>query len=304
MPVKQTMFTNEVILSWLQYFVRNVDIDLAKLRMLDITGKNKNLIPTVMSNKAVLVFTDAGHPDIFYNMWNAELGECLIWYNEGSEPAGEIKQDKVADMINRGINASAAMLIINPHAVTNYQIGMENTRFSCGSVQYVCREVRAVIMNKLNLEEQDNVCIISGESIAVEAAMIAAEGSVIAVEYDSRDRDTMKENINKFGLGNVTIVESLDEDILRALPVPNIAFIVASSRIDSEIKHLRAINPDMDFVIYTLDFDILTSLPALLQENGLERTEAIHVDVSRVNSKKMVEPFPAPWLISASRIQE
>lgn len=298
------MFTNEVILSWLQYFVRNVDIDLAKLRMLDITGKNKNLIPTVMSNKAVLVFTDAGHPDIFYNMWNAELGECLIWYNEGSEPAGEIKQDKVADMINRGINASAAMLIINPHAVTNYQIGMENTRFSCGSVQYVCREVRAVIMNKLNLEEQDNVCIISGESIAVEAAMIAAEGSVIAVEYDSRDRDTMKENINKFGLGNVTIVESLDEDILRALPVPNIAFIVASSRIDSEIKHLRAINPDMDFVIYTLDFDILTSLPALLQENGLERTEAIHVDVSRVNSKKMVEPFPAPWLISASRIQE
>ena len=304
MPVKQTMFTNEVILSWLQYFVRNVDIDLAKLRMLDITGKNKNLIPTVMSNKAVLVFTDAGHPDIFYNMWNAELGECLIWYNEGSEPAGEIKQDKVADMINRGINASAAMLIINPHAVTNYQIGMENTRFSCGSVQYVCREVRAVIMNKLNLEEQDNVCIISGESIAVEAAMIAAEGSVIAVEYDSRDRDTMKENINKFGLGNVTIVESLDKDILRALPVPNIAFIVASSRIDSEIKHLRAINPDMDFVIYTLDFDILTSLPALLQENGLERTEAIHVDVSRVNSKKMVEPFPAPWLISASRIQE
>lgn len=298
------MFTNEVILSWLQYFVRNVDIDLAKLRMLDITGKNKNLIPTVMSNKAVLVFTDAGHPDIFYNMWNAELGECLIWYNEGSEPAGEIKQDKVADMINRGINASAAMLIINPHAVTNYKIGMENTRFSCGSVQYVCREVRAVIMNKLNLEEQDNVCIISGESIAVEAAMIAAEGSVIAVEYDSRDRDTMKENINKFGLGNVTIVESLDEDILRALPVPNIAFIVASSRIDSEIKHLRAINPDMDFVIYTLDFDILTSLPALLQENGLERTEAIHVDVSRVNSKKMVEPFPAPWLISASRIQE
>ncbi len=31
---------------------------------------------------------------------------------------------------------------------------------------------------------QDNLCIISGESIVVEAAMIAAEGSIIAVEYD------------------------------------------------------------------------------------------------------------------------
>ena len=44
-------------------------------------------------------------------------------------------------------------------------------------------------MSKLNLGEQDNICIISGESIAVEAAMIAAEGSVIAVEYDRRGSD-------------------------------------------------------------------------------------------------------------------
>jgi hypothetical protein len=30
--------------------------------------------PAVMCNRAVLVFTDAGHPDIFYDMWNAGLG--------------------------------------------------------------------------------------------------------------------------------------------------------------------------------------------------------------------------------------
>lgn len=302
--MEKTMFTNDIILSWLNYFAQNVDINLAKLKMLDITGKNKNLIPTVMSNRAVLVFTDAGHPDIFYQMWDAELGECHIWYNEGSDPVGEIKHDKVSDMINRGINASAAMLIINPDAMTNYKIGMENSRFSCGSVQYVCREVRTVIMNKLNLGDQDNICIISGESIAVESAMIAAEGSVVAVEYNRRDRTTMKENAIKFGLNNITIVESLDEEALGALPVPNIAFIVGSPKIGCEIKTLLALNPDMEFVIYTLDFDILNSLPALFQENGLERTEAIHVAVSRVNSKKMVEPFPAPWLISGRRIHD
>jgi precorrin-6Y C5,15-methyltransferase (decarboxylating) len=71
------MFTNEVILSWLQYFSQYVDINLAKLKMLDITGKNKNLIPAIMCNRAVLVFTDAGHPDIFYDMWNAELETAL-----------------------------------------------------------------------------------------------------------------------------------------------------------------------------------------------------------------------------------
>lgn len=295
------MFTNEVILSWLQYFSSNTPIDLAKLKMLDITGKNKNLIPTVMGNRAVLVFTDAGHPDIFYDMWNAELGDCDIWYNEGSEPTGEIKHNKVADMIDRGINASAAMLIMNPNAATNYPIGIENSRFSCGSVLYVCREVRAIIMSKLNVGDQDNICIISGESIAVEAAIIAAEGSVIAVEYDHRDQVTMKCNVEKFGLNNVIIIDSLDNGVLKELPVPDKAFIVASPRMDSEIKSLLAVNPNMEFVIYTLDFEILTSLPQLLKNNGLVRTEAIHIEVSRVNSKKLVEPFPAPWLISARR---
>jgi len=301
--VEETMFSNEVILSWLRYFSENVDINLAKLKILDITGENKNLIPAVMSTRAVLVFTDAGHPDIFYDMWNAELGDCVIWYNEGSDPSGEIKHDKVSDMINRGINYSAAMLILNPNAATNYQIGIENSRFACGSVQYVCREVRAIIMSKLNLGDKDNICIISGESIAVEAAIIAAEGNIIAVEYDPRDLNTMKCNVDKFGLNNVIIIDSLEAAILENLPVPDIAFIVASPRIDSEIKTLLAVNPLMEFIFYTLDFEILTSLPALLRENGLERTEAIHIAVSRVNSKKMVEPFPTPWLISGRSVK-
>lgn len=301
--MEKEMFTSGVILSWLEYFSRNVDISLSKLKMLDITGKNKNLIPIIMCNRAVLVFTDAGHPDIFYDMWNAELGDCEIWYNEGSEPSGEMKHDKLSDMINRGINASAAMLIMNPNAATNYQIGMENRRFSCGSVNYVCSEVRAVIMNKLNLRDGDNICIISGESIAVEAAMIASEGSVIAVEYDVRDRDTMKENVDKFGLNNVSIVDTLENGALTKLPLPDKAFIVASKLLGSELKSLVAVNPDMDFVIYTLDFELLTEIPALFRENGISRTEAIHIEVSRVNSKSMTEPFPAPWLISGKRTE-
>ncbi|MEI8216205.1 MAG: precorrin-6B methylase [Eubacteriales bacterium] len=301
--MESTIFTNEIILSWLNYYSSNVEINLSKLKILDITGKNKNLIPAIMNNQAVLVFTDAGHPDIFYDMWNSELGDCDIWYNDGSDPSGEIRKNKLSDMIDRGINASAAMLIMNDKVTTNYQIGMENDRFSSGSIHYVCREVRAVIMNKLNLRDQDNICIISGESIAVEAAMIATEGSVIAVEYNNSDRNTMKENVDKFGLGNVTIAESLEDGILDRLPSPDVAFIVASPKIGSEIKKLLEINPAMEFLIYTLDFEILMSLPELFRENSLERTEALHIQISRVNSKRMMEPFPAPWLISSRSIK-
>lgn len=299
--MESRLFTNDAILAWLRYFAEHVDINLADVRMLDITGRNKNLIPTVMSNRAVVVFTNACHPDLFYEMWTDDLGNCDVWYNEGSDPAGPIKHDNLSDMIDRGINASAAMLIINPNAATNYPIGIKNTRFSAGSIHYECREVRAVIMNKLNIGDRDNICVISGESIAVEAALIACEGSVVAVEYDHRDRDTMKENIDQFGLANVVIVDSLGDGLPAGVPAPDIAFIVASPRIEDEIMCLLALNPAMRFVIYSLDFEILSSLPAMIRRNGLQRTEAIHIAVSWVNSKNMCEPYPAPWLISARK---
>ena len=135
--VMNELFTNEKILSWLQYYAKNTPVDLERVKMLDITKKNKNVIPTVESHKVTLVFTQAGDPDIFYRMWNAGLGDCDVWYNEGSEPTGEIKNDKLKDMINRGINASAGMLIFNRNARNTYKIGMDNENFRRGSVRYV-----------------------------------------------------------------------------------------------------------------------------------------------------------------------
>ena len=54
-------------------------------------------------------------------------------------------------------------------------------------------------------------------------------------------------------------------------------------------------------MIYTLNFEILTSISELLKENNLERTEAVRVEAMRVDSKNMTESFPAPWIISCRR---
>src|SRR5574344_526380 len=170
-----SIFTNAHIISWLQYFAGGTEIDLEHVKILDITKKNKNLIPTVESHRAVLVFTEAGHPDIFYRMYNAGLGECTVIYNEGSEPKGPIKESKVYDMLDRGINASAGMLILNPKARSTFKFGMSNQSFAYGSVRYVGSEIRAVILSKMQIDMQKNICVISGESIAVEAANLAAE---------------------------------------------------------------------------------------------------------------------------------
>lgn len=296
--LKQQLFTNEIILSWLQYFAKNTEIDLEKVKMLDITRKNKNLIPTVESHKAVLVFTEAGIPDIFYRMWNAGLGDCDVWYNEGSSPEGEILHDKVCNMINRGINASAGMLIINENARNTYKIGMDNHNFRRGSIRYVGSEIRSVILNKMHVGRQDDICVIGGESIAIEAAIIAIEGSVIAVEYKKDDRLTMEENIDHFGLHNITVIDHMDEASMKNCPVPSLVFMVASASMEQELECLLKLNPQINVVVYTLDFSVAANMPKIFEKYGIRDTEVIQVSVSKLNSKNSFEQQPAPWIIT------
>ena len=289
-------FNNELILQWLSYFSQHSELDLGTLKILDITRENKNIIPAVQSSRQVMVLTDAGHPDIFYDMWDAGLGGCDVWYNEGSDPSGPIKHDKLQDMIDRGINAPAGMLIVNENYRSTYQVGLSNQQFTAGSIKYVSSEVRAVIMSWLQAELRDTILTVGAASIAVESALVAAEGALIAVEHSPRDCATMEENAKKFGLNNVTVISSVDE--AEALPVPGTAFLVASKYMEHEIETLIRRNPKIRLFVYTLDFRYLSAVPKIFERHGITLTEAIQVGVNRLGYKGEMESEPAPWLIA------
>lgn len=292
------IFNNSHVIAWLEYFSNNTEVDLEHVKILDITRKNKNLIPAVEAHHNVLVFTEAGHEDIFYRMYNAGLGECTVTYNEGSEPEGPIKTDKVANMIDRGINASAGMLIHNPNARSTVKFGMDNKAFASGSVRYVGSEIRSIILSKMQINEGKNICVISGESIAVEAAILDGEGDVIAVEYNSNDRSTLEDNVGQFGLNNVTIIDYVDEETMKGLAVPDVTMLVASASMEKEMECLIKLNPNMEFVIYTLDFVVAASMPEICRKFGIRDPEIIQVSVSKLSSKNTFTTQPAPWLIS------
>ncbi len=300
--MEQQIFTNEVILAWLQYYAKNTTLDLEHVKIIDITKKNKNVIPTVESHKTTMVFTNAGIDDIFYRLWNAGLGECDVWYNEGSDPSGEILNQKVKDMIDRGIHASAGMLIINPNARNTAKIGLSNEMFEKGSIRYVGSEIRAIILNKMRVASQDDICVIGGTSIAIEAALMAPEGTVIAVEYNHQDRATLKENMAHFDLHNIKIIDHVDADSMKECPVPSLVFLVASASTEQELTYLTSINPNIKVVIYTLDFKVAADITNTLQELGFTDINTIQVAVSKLGSNNTFKQEPAPWIITASTL--
>lgn len=298
MSDNRSSFTNAQILSWLEYFAKKAGLDIEKIKLIDISKKQKNLIPTIETHKRVLVFADAGDPNFFFNLWDYGLGDCDIWFKTGLTPEGGVNICKLSEMIDTEITGPSVMLIFNPNSRSSYRIGMQNDNFSQGSVRYVASEIRSIIVNKLHLDDQDTICIISGESIAVESAMIASDGQIIAVEYNKHDRYSMEENINKFGLTNVIIVDDTSRASMRNLPVPSLSFIVATERFEEEVQNLLKINPQMKFVVYTLELDILSSILRIFEKYHISRSEVIQISMSKLNRKNVFEAKPSPWILS------
>lgn len=294
----EALFNNGSIIEWLQYFSDHTDVDLEHVKILDITKKNKNLIPACEVHRCVLVFTEAGHSDIFYRMYNAGLGDCRVIYNEGSEPEGPIKENLVSEMIDRGINASAGMLVLNPNARSTYKFGIDNSTLAKGTVKYVGEEIRSVILSKMRIEEGKNICAISAESIVVESSILDGEGSIIAVEYNRNDRKALEENMEQFGINNVTIIDHVDEETMKGLPVPDVTMLVASASMEKEIETMLKLNPQMEFVIYTLDFVVAASMIDYCKKFCLSDPDIIQISVAKVNSRHNYEQQPAPWIIS------
>lgn len=294
-----SIFNNDRILAWLKYFSDNIDLNLERVKIMDVIAKKKNVIPTVESNRRVLVFADEANANLFYDMWSAGLGECNVWFKEGLEPSGDVEKSTVRECINRTISGPTAILVLNNNARTDYKVGLDNSRFSRGSIRYVSSEIRSVIVSMLHLDVQDTACIISGESIAVEAAMIASEGTIIAVEYDKRDKAAMEDNVEKFGLHNVAIVDNCEADTMIQLPTPSLAFIVASPNLEKEIQTLLKVNPNMRFIIYTLELNIMCDIPYFFKKYDIKNMDIIQISLSKLNPKNfLMEAQPAPWIIS------
>ena len=108
----------------------------------------------------------------------------------------------------------------------------------------------------------------------------------------------MEENAHQFGLNNIVVIDHVDDETMKDLPVPGLTMLVASASMEQELQCLLRRNPHMEFVIYTLDFRCAASIPDLFQRLGIGETEVIQISVSKLSAKNTFDQEPAPWIIT------
>ena len=294
---KGSYSTNQ-ILSWMGYFADEMNVNPEKIKLLDICGKMKNVIPFIETNKRVLVFADELHEDLFYEFWEAGFGEYDMWYGVSLDEEGQVKKVKIKEVINRKITGPTVIFILNEKTRESYRIGMKNDMFSKGPIKYVGNEIRAVIMSLLGVDSQDTICLVDAESIAIEAAFVAGDGTIICVENDKGAKETMEDNVKQFGVHNVKIIPDLEQESMDSIPTPRLSFIVANKHLEEDIARLLKKNPKMQFVIYTLELDILSGVKALFNKYNISNMEVMQITVSKTDKNSIFVTEPSPWLIT------
>ncbi len=292
------VYTNKDMLAWLEKFSDKMDVSPEKIKILNICTKKKNVLPTIETHKRVMIFANDTYQDILFEFWEAGFGEYEIWLGEGECGEADIIHTKVKDVLNRKINCPTVIFIVNENTRESYRVGIKNEFFSAGTVRYVGNEIRAVIMSMLSTDVQDTICIVSGESIVVETAIAASEGTVIAVEKDKGSMRTMRDNVGQFGVHNVEIISNLSPETLLPLPAPRLAFIVATSELEADIKNLLERNPKIQFLIYTLEFDILTDIKNIFEKYNITKTGAVQISISKTDKNSVLVTEPSPWIVS------
>ena len=87
--------------------------------------------------------------------------------------------------------------------------GLPDDLFTRGDAPMTKAEVRAVTMSAARLRPDGRVIDVGAGtgSMTVEAALLCPEGHVVAVERDPAALEVLRLNLERFGLGNVTVVD-------------------------------------------------------------------------------------------------
>jgi len=134
-------------------------------------------------------------------------------------------------------------------------------------------EVRAVSLYSLRLKRDSVVWDIGAGtgSVALEAAWIASQGRVFAIERDNESLSLLRQNVDSLGAGNVQVVEGEAPQALETLEDPDAVFIGGSGGQLQEIVSLvgERLAPGGMVVANIIALDRASEAHKLMNDMGL-----------------------------------
>lgn len=277
--------------SSLSYLCSRIGASYEDTVSVSLHGRDAGIVPAVRRSRSVFVLVGGknGAGRLLCELNEAGLGSVGAAVGERLGYSDErVTRGAVSELAGKSFDPLSALLIENPEP-ESAAAGLPDEAFLRNPadkpvVPMTKSEVRAVVMSKLRLTP-DSVCWDIGAgtgSVTAEAALAAYNGRVCAIEKKPEAAELLKENISRFGLKNVDIIEGSAPEACLSLPAPTHAFIGGSSgNMRGLISLLLDKNPHCRIVAAAISLETVSDLGAIMKEGAFTQAEAVCLNVSK-----------------------
>lgn len=188
-------------------------------------------------------------------------------------------------------------------------LGIEDESFIRGKAPMTKKEIRILTLAGAKIESTDVVCDIGAGtgSLSIEAALLAKEGHVYAVERKKEAASLIRRNAVKFGVENLTIIESEAPTGLDQLPKRLDAAIIGGtgSRLEEILDVLdERLKPGGFIVINCITVQTLAATLAYMRKRNDYIYDTVQVQVNRlkkIGPYDMAEAINPVYIISCRK---
>lgn len=168
-------------------------------------------------------------------------------------------------------------------------LGIADEEFIRGKVPMTKQEIRVLTMAKARIAPTDVVWDVGAGtgSLSVEAALLAPQGCVYAVERNAEGVSLIQKNKEKFGLRNLKVVAGEAPDALQPLPDCDVALIGGSgSRLDEILDEISSrLKTGGRVVMNCITVQTLAAAIEYLRAHAADFSyEAIQVQINRLQA--------------------
>ena len=188
-------------------------------------------------------------------------------------------------------------------------LGIEDEEFIRGKVPMTKKEIRILTLAGAKIKSADIVCDIGAGtgSLSVEAALLARDGHVYAVERKREAVELIRQNAAKFGAENITIIESEAPQGLEQLPQSLDAAMIGGtgSHLEEILDVLdERLKPGGTIVINCITVQTLANSLAYMRKKSGYIYDTVQVQVNRlkkVGPYDMAEAINPVYIISCHK---
>lgn len=273
------------------YFSAKIGLPWEDMKLVSLHGREGRVSRELREHPKVfaLVGGSDGIAKLCRELSDSGLGDVMVYVGERLSYPDEAITTATADQLTECSfdPLSVAVLVNQDFTAPKVTYGLPDDCFVRGEVPMTKSEVRSVSLSKLELTRDAVVYDIGAGtgSVSVEAALLAKEGRVYAVERNPEGIALIRQNIAAHRLDNIEVIEANAPEGLAELPTPTHAFIGGSGgKLREILRLLLDKNPHVRIVANLITLESIGEITACLREFGFGDSEVAQLSVAK--SKK------------------